>query len=218
METASPHKFARGSELLHELNYESRVQGLVERASSHDFMSGLQLHWAVIMEQMEYVRFLVEKKHCNPIQRDQHAVAAFHVAAIVGNLQILKYFITECNCNPACPCPLGLTPLHLASEQGHLDIVKYLVVEQQMEPLCEDEFGNTPLHRACVGGCQAVVEFLISELSTYTPIVKIVGDLKNKWILHNAAENGHLGILRTFQVSMVELFFTMLLNVVIYTL
>ena len=126
------------------------MRGLVEMASSYTSGSDLELHHAASEGQLENVRFLVEKKHYNPMQRDdQCEITALHIAVIVGRMDILKYFITECNCNPACPGPHGLTSLHLASYQGHLDVVKYLVIEQQMEPLCEDEYGNTPLHSAC---------------------------------------------------------------------
>ena len=153
------------------------------------------------MGQLKNVRYLVEKKHSNPMQRDHSGFTAFHVAAIEGKVQVFKYFVIECNCNPACPGPLGLTPLHLASQRGHLDMVKYLVIEQQMEPLCEDEYGNTPLHRACAGNCQAVVEFLTSKLKEFYHLQKLVSELKNKWdstALHIATWNGHLKILKFF--------------------
>ena len=120
-----------------------------------------ELYCAVAEGELENVRFLVEKKHYNPMQRNNHfEITAFHLATLVGNIEIFKYFTTESNCNPACSGPLGLTALHLASGQGHLEMVKYLVIEQQMDPLCEDEYGNTPLHRACVHGHLPVVEFL----------------------------------------------------------
>ena len=132
-----------------ELDYELRVQSLVQSVSSHKYESGSEFNLVVtIQTQIEDIRYLVEKMHCNPMQRNEEGYTLFHAAALIGNLQVLKYLITECNCNPACPGPLGLTPLHLASEHGHLDVVKYLVIEQQIDPLCEDEFGNTSLHRA----------------------------------------------------------------------
>ena len=120
------------------MDYELKVQGLVETASSHKSGSGLELHSAVVMGQLDYVKYLVKKKHCNPMQRDPFGFTALHMAAIEGKVQVLKYFIRERNCHPACPGPLGLTPLHLASEGGHLDAIKYLVIEQQMDLLCED--------------------------------------------------------------------------------
>ena len=95
------------------------MQGLVETASSHKYEGGLKLHFAVAMGQFKDVKYLVEKKHCNPMQRDPFGITGLHMAAITGNMQVFKYFITEKNCNPACPGLLGLTPLHLASEEGH---------------------------------------------------------------------------------------------------
>ena len=107
---------------LKELDYELCVQDLVETASSHKCGDGLEIHLAVAIGQLEDIKYLVEKKHCNPMQRHLGSFAPFHVAAIVGNVQVLKYFITECNCNPACPGSLGLTPLHLASGKIWLSI------------------------------------------------------------------------------------------------
>ena len=212
------------------MDYELKVQCLVETASSHKYGSGLELSFAVAMGHLEYVRFLVEKKNYNPMQGGQSGFASFHLAAVKGNVEVFKYFVTQCNCNPACPGPLGLAPLHLASEQGHLDIVKYLVIEQQIDPLCEDEYQNTPLHRACAGGHQAVVEFLTSELVKYTPITEVVSDLKTNGTIHlftlqlgmvTWAYSSSLfligTVIQTFQVIPWELLFTMLLSMVIFT-
>ena len=177
------------------------MQGLAGIASNHEHWSGLELHLAVLTGQLEAVKFLVEEKHFNPMQRPRRDINAVHMAALYGNLQVFNYFITERNCNPACPGPFGLTPLHIASEQGHLDIVRYLVIEQQIDPLCEDEYGNTALHRACASGCQAVVELLTAELEIYNPMTQIISELTNKWMstpLHVAAANGHLNIVKFF--------------------
>ena len=81
---------------LKELDYELKVQGLVETASSYKSGSSLELHFAVAVGQLEHVKYLVEKKHCNPMQRDQNGFASFHGAAITGNVELFKYFITEC--------------------------------------------------------------------------------------------------------------------------
>ena len=144
-----------------ELDYKLKVQELVETASIHKSESDLELHHAAAMGQLKNVRFLVENKHCKPMETDHSGFTAFHVAALEGKVQVFKYFVIECNCHPACSGPLGLTPLHLASVQGHLDMVKYLIIEQQIDPECEDDHGGTPLHSACAGGSQAVVQFRI---------------------------------------------------------
>ena len=60
-----------------ELDYELKVQGLVGTASSHKSGSSLVLYFAVTVGQLENVRFLVEKKHCNPMQREQMALLPF---------------------------------------------------------------------------------------------------------------------------------------------
>ena len=154
----------------------------METASLLKFGSDLELHHAVVIERLEDVKFLVEKKHCNPMQRDQHGFAPIHIAAVVGSVQILDYFVNS-DCNPTCTGPHGSTPLHLASELGHFDVVRYLITKQQIDPLCEEnDSGITPLHLACVGGHQAVVEFLSYELTKYTPITELVSDKHNSRI------------------------------------
>ena len=150
-------------------NYEPRVQSLMETTSLPKFGSGLELHHAVAMEKLDDVKFFVEKKHYNPMQRSQHGFAPIHIAAVVGSVQLLDYFVNN-GCNPACTGPHGLTPLHFASQLDHLDVVRYLVTKKRVDPLCEDDSGITPLHLACVGGHQAVVEFFSYELTKHTPI------------------------------------------------
>ena len=56
---------------LEELDYELRVQGITDTSSFHGSGSGLELHRASAMGQLEHVRFLVEKKDCNPNQMFQ---------------------------------------------------------------------------------------------------------------------------------------------------
>ena len=68
---------------LKEVDYELRLQGLLKSASSNKSGSGLELHCAA-MGQLEYVKFLVEDQHCNPMQRDLAGSIAIHIAAITG--------------------------------------------------------------------------------------------------------------------------------------
>ena len=70
--------------------------------------SGLELHFTVVMGELKDVKYLVEKKNCNPMQRDQNGFASFHVAATVGNFHAFKYFITESNCQPSMSRPTWL--------------------------------------------------------------------------------------------------------------
>ena len=79
--------------------------------------------------------------------------------------------------------------------------MKYLVIEQQIDPLCEDDYGNTPLHRACASCHWTVVEFLTLELARYSPINKLMRDLKSEWnrnAIHSAVVHGHLDIIHFF--------------------
>ena len=69
---------------MNELDYELRIQGIVQMQPSG---STLVLHHAVAKGHMKDVRYLVEKKHYNPLQKDQRDITPFHVAAITGNVQ-----------------------------------------------------------------------------------------------------------------------------------
>ena len=61
-----------------EVDYDLKVQGLIETASSRKSWSGLEIHHAAAKQQLKDVRFLVEKKHCNPMQRDPVGFAHLH--------------------------------------------------------------------------------------------------------------------------------------------
>ena len=67
------------------MNEEYKI--LVEVASSR---SGLELHCAALMGQLEDVKFLVEEQHCNPMERDESGCTALYVAATAGNISVFK--------------------------------------------------------------------------------------------------------------------------------
>ena len=68
------------------MDYELRVQGLVEAASVHQSGGSLEVHHAVFEENLEIVKFLVEKKNCNPMHRIQQGYTVLHMAAFRGHL------------------------------------------------------------------------------------------------------------------------------------
>ena len=53
------------------------MQGLAETASFHKSGSGLELHFAVAVGQLEHVRFLVEEMHCK-IDLPSLSTTVFH--------------------------------------------------------------------------------------------------------------------------------------------
>ena len=75
------------------MDYELRVQGLAEAASTHELWSGLELHLAVLTGQLEDVKFLAEENNYNPMQRDRQGTSAIHIAALLGNLQVFKFHL-----------------------------------------------------------------------------------------------------------------------------
>ena len=79
------------------MDYELRVQGLEEAASTYKYVGGLELHHAALSGQLEIIKSLVEKEQYNSMYTDQNGDTALHVAAFGGSLEVLKYFITEKN-------------------------------------------------------------------------------------------------------------------------
>ena len=61
---------------------------------------------------LEIVKFIVDKKHQNPLQKDKIENTALHAAAQGGCLDILKYLIDEKDYYPACLDRCERTPLH----------------------------------------------------------------------------------------------------------
>ena len=64
-----------------------------------------ELHLAARKGDLETVKFLTDKKHQNPLQKDEYGDTALHAAAKGGSLYVLKYFIGERSFNPACLGP-----------------------------------------------------------------------------------------------------------------
>lgn len=64
--------------------------------------NAFKLLLAAWREDLETVKFLTDKKHQKPLQKDEHGNTALHAAAQGGSLDVLKYFINEKNCNPTC--------------------------------------------------------------------------------------------------------------------
>ena len=57
------------------------------------------LHYAVINNRLEVVRYFINEQHCDPMTRDD---TPLHLACRYGHLNITKYLISEAHCNPSC--------------------------------------------------------------------------------------------------------------------
>ena len=71
------------------------MQGLIETASSNKSDIGSVLHWVAAVGKLEDVKYLVEKKNCNPLMQKNHTGSTvLHMAAITGNGHVFKYLVT----------------------------------------------------------------------------------------------------------------------------
>ena len=85
------------------------------------------LHMATMSGQLDMVKFLIKKQHCDPNVVDLNGHAPLHAVAALGHLDIVNYLIDERNCNPMSQDPSSRTPIHYACEAGNFEMIKYLV-------------------------------------------------------------------------------------------
>ena len=154
----------------------------------------LPLHVASYRGDLCEVKYLVEEKYFDPLQKFviDNERTALHCAADAGHLNILKYFIEEQYCNPLCFDKDNVTPLHVAAKKGQMEIIRYLIFEAKCDPSVEDSNGDTPLHYAVQDGINMdAVTFFINELHCDPSIPDHYG----KILLHYAAEQRHLKLI-----------------------
>ena len=120
------------------------------------------LHYAVINNHLEVVRYFINEQHCDPMTSDNDDNTPLHLAGCYGQLNIVKYLISEANCDPSCENKYNNTPLHYACQYDSLLIVKYLISEANCDPSCVNKYKNTPLHFACKYDHHKIAKFILT--------------------------------------------------------
>ena len=160
--------------------------------TSTDSMGRTPLHLAVLTNNMDVVKYFVERLAYDPIASisNEH-FSPFQFASLCGKLQIVRYFIHERKCDPMLKNSSGKSLIHLASYSGHVKVVQYLVESCDVDINCQDENQHTSLHYSACEGHIEVVKYLVAK----NCVVQMRGS-KNNTALHLAAAKGRLAIVK----------------------
>ncbi|XP_004207792.1 notch-regulated ankyrin repeat-containing protein [Hydra vulgaris] len=87
-----------------------------------------QLHNAIMIEDVEAVRSLLEAEVLNINGFGAHGITVLHHACTGGNLEIVKLLV-EAGADIGLPTKDGKTPLSLAVSNGYFDVSEYLILK-----------------------------------------------------------------------------------------
>ena len=123
------------------------------------------LNYAAASGKLNTVKYLIERKGCNPQCQGQWNRSPLHNACEKNrNLAVVKYLVEKHGCDPNEKDEKGNTPLNLAAAFGSLDTLVYLIEERKCSPKCLGQLGKSPLHNACEKkGNLAMVKYLVEK-------------------------------------------------------
>ena len=157
-------------------------------------LKAIPLHTACTNGHIEIVKFLIDKRGCDPCVRDGNQSTSLHRACANGHITIVTYLIKERKCDPCARASkeFEVTPLHMACQYGHKDIVQDLINTYNCDPCVQDENLSTPMHYACEYGHIGIVKYL-------TEVRKCDATARNKTLatpLHRACAKGQIKVVR----------------------
>ena len=147
------------------------------------------LHYAVMGNHVDIVRYLICECGCNPMDRNELRCNYFHIAVEYESIDVLKYLlnhhrpaefdveklfyvavkhidslkclINDFNIDPMKRYGNG-TMLHVAASHGSMKVLKYLINECNCDPMNNDSYnGRTPLHCAALCDQSEIIIFLL---------------------------------------------------------
>ena len=148
------------------------------------------IHYAVINNHLEVVKYFINEQHCDSMTRDNDGNIPLHLAVINNHLEVVRYFINEQHCDPMTRD--NNIPLHLAVINNHLEVVKYFINEQHCDSMTRDNDGNIPLHLAVINNHLEVVKYFINE-QYCDPMTR---DNDGDTPLHYACHHSHIDIVQ----------------------
>ena len=109
---------------------------------------------------LDFVKFLIEQKHCAVSIQNADGDSLLHHACRYGRLSIIKYIVNEELLPVNCENKTGNTPLCVAAGTADNDVVQFLVEIDDCDVNHQNKKGDTPLHIACRIGDICVVRTL----------------------------------------------------------
>ena len=162
------------------------------------------LHYAVINNHLEVVRYFIDEQHCDPMTRDNNDNTPLHYTCRNRHIDIMKYLLSTGKVNPLARNKYGIHPiliinyrkklpmLHLAAKQGWIDIAIDLITKYKCDINSKDSNGHTPLYYAVINNHLEVVRYFINEQHC-DPMTE---DNDGNTPLHSACHHSHIDIVQ----------------------
>ena len=173
------------------------------KSEKYDLLRLSPVYIATVLDNLEFVKHLIEKNGVNPMDKDENEETLLHYAAMHGRLNILKYLVEDLGCNPATESSSRYTTLHAAAYAKQLHIIKYLIEQCGLDPSNESSFHYTPLSYVCSNGELKIARYLVQQMlknnMEMKNILYIENDISDPHVtspLCCACVNGHLSIVK----------------------
>ncbi len=118
-------------------------------AEGEDLMT--PLFYAIISENMEAIRFLVEEKRVNIMHKEVMGRTPFYWSCASSRLDIIRYIYEQAGGQVGQSSLLGRTPLTKACFLGKVELVKFLISLPGISVHEKCKQGRTALHNAVFG-------------------------------------------------------------------
>jgi len=107
------------------------------------------LHIACSVGNIEHVKKLLDKEHCDPNQADANSFFPLHYATINNRKECVKLLLNVYRCLPNVIDNKNMSPLHYAAQLGYADIVKALVNHPDIDLVRKDQSLHFKLFLIC---------------------------------------------------------------------
>ena len=129
-----------------------------------------EIKWKTLLEAAEHndmdaVKYFVEKKHVSMTTCDSDELTAAHIALKNNNLELFKYLVNNYHSNVTATEKNARNVLIQAVDQGSLDAIKYLIEEREedVEQAHNLYYGNTAVHMAALRDKLDILKYFLED-------------------------------------------------------